>query len=92
MIISYNWSYLFLKFSFNGSQLAKMKKHFPSISLSWNLYGRSSFSKKFQLCFKNYDFCEYVRFGAISWKFDILSITAQSKFESKNPFPHIWHM
>ena len=29
----------------------------------------------FQLYFKNYDFCEYVKFGAISWKFDILSIT-----------------
>ena len=26
--------------------------------------------------FKNYDFCEYVEFGAISWNFDILSITA----------------
>ena len=23
-----------------------------------------------------YDFCEYVKFEAISWKFDILSITA----------------
>ena len=23
-----------------------------------------------------YDFCENVKFGAISWKFDILSITA----------------
>ena len=27
----------------------------------------------------------YVKFGAISWKFDILSITAWFKFESKNP-------
>ena len=25
---------------------------------------------------ENYDLCEYVEFGAISWKFDILSITA----------------
>ena len=25
---------------------------------------------------KYYDFCEYVKFSAISWKFDILSITA----------------
>ena len=32
--------------------------------------------KSFQLCFENYNFCEYVKFGAISWKFDILSITA----------------
>ena len=26
--------------------------------------------------FLNYDFCEYMKFGVISWKFDILSITA----------------
>ena len=26
--------------------------------------------------YKFYDFCEYVKFGAISWTFDILSITA----------------
>ena len=30
--------------------------------------------KNFQLYFKNYDFHEHVEFGAISWKFDILSI------------------
>ena len=30
-----------------------------------------------------YDFCEYVKFRAISWQFDILSITTQLKFESK---------
>ena len=29
-----------------------------------------------QIYFKNYDLCEYVEFGAISWKFDILSKTA----------------
>ena len=29
-------------------------------------------SKKFQLYFKNYEFCEYVKFEAISWKIDIL--------------------
>ena len=37
----------------NCSQLAKMKKSIPDMSLPWNL-------------------C--VKFGAISWKFDILSI------------------
>ena len=31
---------------------------------------------------KNYDFCEYVKFGEISWKIDILSITSKLKFES----------
>ena len=35
--------------------------------------------------FKNYDFCEYVKFGVILWKFDILSITTLN-FKSKNPF------
>ena len=32
--------------------------------------------KKMQIYLKNYDFCETVKFGAMSWKFDILSITA----------------
>ena len=49
-----------------------MKKYIPYMSLPWNLEGRSSCSKKFQLYFKNYDFCEYVKFGAISLKIDIL--------------------
>ena len=60
----------------NGWQLAKMKKSIPDMSLSWNLYGWSSWSKKLQKYLKNYDICENVKFGAISWKFDILSITA----------------
>ena len=30
----------------------------------------------FQLYFEKYDICEYVEFGAISWTFVILSITA----------------
>ena len=33
-------------------------------------------TKKLQKYLKNYDICENVKFGAISWKFDILSITA----------------
>ena len=32
--------------------------------------------KKSQIYLKNYDLCEYVEFGAIMWKFDVLSITA----------------
>ena len=32
---------------------------------------------------------EYVKFGAISWKCDILSITARSKLKSKSPFAHV---
>ena len=46
--------------------------------------------KKFQLCLKNYDFCEYVKFRAISWKFDILSTAAWLWY--KNPFAHMWHI
>ena len=61
---------------FNGWQLAKMKKSIPDMSLPWNLKGWSSWSKKLQKYLKNYDICENVKFGAISWKCDILSITA----------------
>ena len=64
------------RYALNGSQLAKMKKSIPDMSLPWNLLGWSSWSKKLQIYLKNYDLCEYVEFGAISWKFDILSITA----------------
>ena len=45
-----------------------------------------------QLYFKNCDICEYVESGAILWKFDIFSITAKLKFESKNSFAHVWHI
>ena len=41
---------------------------------------------------KKNDFCEYVEFWAISRKLDILSITVQLKFKSKNPFAHMWHV
>ena len=63
-------------YSVNGWQLAKMKKSIPDMSLPWNLWGWSSWSKKLQKYLKNYDICENVKFGAISWKFNILSITA----------------
>ena len=46
----------------NGSQLAKMKKSIPHMSLPWI----------FQLYLKNNNFCEYVKFGAISLKSKIL--------------------
>ena len=60
-----------LYFILNVSQLAKMKKSIPDMSVPWNLWGWSSLSKKLQIHLKNYDLCEYVDFGAISWKFDI---------------------
>ena len=65
----------------DSSQLAKMekkkkKKSIPDMSLPWNLYGWSSWSKNLQIYLKNYDLCEYVEFGGTSWKFDTLPITA----------------
>ena len=36
------------------------------------------------------EICENVKFGAISWKFDILSITASLKLKFKNSFAHVW--
>ena len=45
-----------------------------------------------QIYLKNYDFCENEKFGAISWKFDILSITDYLKLEFKNSFAHVWHI
>ena len=40
---------------------------------------------------ENQNFCEYVKFGAISLKLDILSVTAQAykKFESENSLAQI---
>ena len=58
--------------TFNGSQLAKMKKSIPDMSPAIKIYREEAgWSKKFQIYLKNYDFCEYVKFGAILWKFDI---------------------
>ena len=52
-----------------------MKKYIPYMSLPQNFKGRSSWSKKFQLYFKNYDFIKYVKYEVISRKLDILSLT-----------------
>ena len=46
------------------------------MSLPWNLKDRSVWSICYQLCFWNHDFCDNVEFWAISWKIDILSVTA----------------
>ena len=80
------------KYELNGSQLAKMKKSIPEMPLPWNLKGWSSWFKNLQIYLKNYDLRENVEFGVISWKFDILSVTASLKFESKNSFAHVRHI
>ena len=54
--------------------------------LPWNLQGRSSWSKKFQLYFKKIQFLCICEIWAISLKIDILSISASLKFESENSF------
>ena len=56
----------------NGWQLAKMKKVHSSHFTAMKFVVKKRLSKKYQLYLKNYDSCEYVKFGAISSKFDIL--------------------
>ena len=51
-----------------------MKKYIPYMSLLYRVEAVGP--KMFQLYFKNYDFCEKVKFWEILWKFDIFSITA----------------
>ena len=61
---------------FNGSQLTKMKKVFLTCPCHGIDRDEGVGLKKLQIYLKNYDLCENVEFGAISGKFDILSITA----------------
>ena len=68
-----------------GSQLAKIKKYIPYLSLPW-------IEAVGLLNLENYDFHEYVKFGPILWKCHILSITAWLKLKSKNPFAHMWYI
>ena len=62
----------------------KTEKEFSSQATAMKIIGKSSASKKFQLFLKDYNFCEYVKFGAISCKIDILPKTASLKFKSEN--------
>ena len=43
----------------NGLQLAKLKKSIPVMLLPRNLEDKSIWLKKFQLCLKNYNFCDF---------------------------------
>ena len=77
----------------NGSQLAKMKKSTFLTCPCHKIYRVEAVGlKSFNYTLKNYYFCENMKFGAISWIFDILSITVWLKFKSKNPFAHMWHI
>ena len=53
-----------------------MKKSIPDMSLQKFDRDEAVGLKSCKKYLKNYDICENVKFGAISWKFDILSITA----------------
>ena len=75
-----------------GHNWQKMKNYIPDMSLPWNVLSRSSRSKNFQLYLKNQNFCEFVKFEAISWKPEFLWITASLKFEFKNPFVDSRHI
>ena len=56
----------------NGSQLAKMKKFIPTCYCH-EIYREEAVGlKSSKYTFKNFDVCEYVKFGAISLKIDIL--------------------
>ena len=73
----------------NSSQLVKMKKYrFLTCPCNKTYRVEAVGLKNSNYTFKNYDFRKYVKFGAISGKFDILSISASLQFESKNPFEH----
>ena len=52
----------------NGSQLAKMKKYIPYMSLHEIYRVEAVGLKSSNYTLKSYDFCEYVKFGAIAWK------------------------
>ena len=54
-----------------------MEKYIPDLPLSKNLDFRSRWSVSLQLNFKNFDVYEYVKFEAITLKFDILSMSAE---------------
>ena len=64
-------------FGINGSQLAKMNKRVFLTYPCHKMYRVEAVGlKSSYYTWKNYDFCENVKFGAISWKNDILLITA----------------
>ena len=53
-----------------------MKKSIPGMSLPYFIGTKQFGLKSCKIYLKNYDFCENVKFGAVSWKFDILFAAA----------------
>ena len=60
-----------------GWQLPKMQKYIPDLPLPYNLDFRSRWSVSVKLYLINFDVHKYLKFEAISLKFDILSISAE---------------
>ena len=54
--------------TFNGSQLVKMKKYIPCTCPCHEIYREEAVGvKSYNYTFKNYDFCEYMKFRAINF-------------------------
>ena len=69
--------YLSLRFLYlTAHNWQKWKRAFPTCPCHKIYSDEAVGLKSYKYTWKNYDFCEIVKFGAISWKFDILSITA----------------
>ena len=66
-------------YSQNAVLTAHNWQKWKRVFLTWpchEIYRDEAVGLKSDIYLKIYDLCEYVEFGAISWKFDILSITA----------------
>ena len=83
---SCSWSSCSVLSAYNQSKRLTTGKNEKKV---YSLQIYSGWSQNFQLYLKIYDFRECVKFGAISWKLDVLSITAQLSLQSKNPL-HIY--
>ena len=65
-----------MKEIFKGSQLANMKKSIFMPCHRHEIYRVEAVGlQKIPIILKNYDICEYVKFGANSLKIDIFKIT-----------------
>ena len=91
MYLIVSWNFLCLLCEFTAHNWQKCKSTFLTCHCH-EIYREAVGLKKFQLYLKNNNFCEYVKFGAISLKIDILLITAYLKFESKSSFAQMWHI
>ena len=81
MLITLRESVKRANFGLTGGNWQKWKRVFLTCPCHEIYRDEAVGLKKLQKYLKNYDICENVKFGAISWKFDILSITALLKLK-----------